>query len=216
MYHYFEDRDFLRHMRSESGAIMQELCHQLKEEHGIGANFCMVGSGAKNLVTQNAGNPIDLDYNLEILRCEDFSDGRALKEAVKKSFDKVLRRHGWFSAQDSTSVLTARKLVFYPGAPGFSIDVCITMRDADGQYHRLIHEKTGFTYYDQWIWNEMPHSARLREKADYIKRHGKWHLVREQYLDIKNRYLTRNDHDHPSFVCYVEAVSNVYNGRRHW
>jgi hypothetical protein len=28
--------------------------------------------------------------------------------------------------------------------------------------------------------------------------------------------LSENDHDHPSFVCYVEAVSNVYNSRNHW
>lgn len=216
MYHYYEDQDFLSRMRAEAGSIMQELCHQLKEEYDIGATFYLVGSGAKKLVTQNAGNPIDLDYNLEILRCEDVSNGKALKDAVKQSFDKVLCKHGWLSAQDSTSVLTARKRIDYFGAPSFSIDVCITMRDEDGNYHRLIHEKTGILCYDRWFWNEMPHSARLREKADYIKKQGKWHLVREQYLNIKNRYLTRNDHDHPSFVCYVEAVSNVYNGRRHW
>ena len=216
MYHYYEDQDFLSRMRAEAGSIMQELCHQLKEEHDIGATFCLVGSGAKKLVTQNASNPIDLDYNLEILRCEDLDDCRALKEAVGESFNKVLCKHGWLNAQDSTSVLTARKWIYYAGAPSFSIDVCITMRDENGNYHRLIHEKTGYLSYDRWFWNEMPHSARLREKADYIKKHGKWHLVREQYLNIKNRYLTRNDHDHPSFVCYVEAVSNVYNGRRHW
>lgn len=216
MYHYYEDQDFLSRMRAEAGSIMQELCHQLKEEYDIGATFYLVGSGAKKLVTQNAGNPIDLDYNLELLRCEDFDDCRALKEAVGKSFNKVLTRHRWHQAQDSTSVFKARRIYAMIGQPQFSIDVCITMRDRNDRYYRLIHEKTGILCYDRWFWNEMPHSARLREKADYIKKQGKWHLVREQYLNIKNRYLTRNDHDHPSFVCYVEAVSNVYNGRRHW
>ena len=216
MYHYFEDRAFLRSMRSEAGSIMQELCHQLRVEHDIGANSCLVGSGARNLVTQNADKPIDLDCNLEIRRCADFSDGKRLKDAVKDSFDRVLRKHGWLSAQDSTSVLTAKKGLYHLGSPRFSIDVCITMVDEDGHYHRLIHEKTGFLCSDRWYWNKLPHSARLPEKADYIRQHGKWHLVREQYLTIKNRYLTRNDHDHPSFVCYVEAVSNVYNGRMHW
>lgn len=216
MYHYYEDQGFLSRMRAEAGSIMQELCHQLKDDHDIGATFYLVGSGAKKLVTQNASNPIDLDYNLEILRCEDFDDCRALKEAVGKSFNKVLARHRWYQAQDHTSVFKARRIYAMIGQPQFSIDVCITMRDRNDRYYRLIHEKTGFTCYDRYFWNEAPHSARLREKADYIKKHGKWHLVREQYLNIKNRYLTRNDHDHPSFVCYVEAVSNVYNGRRHW
>ena len=30
----------------------------------------MVGSGARNLILQNENNPIDLDYNLEIIRNE--------------------------------------------------------------------------------------------------------------------------------------------------
>lgn len=30
------------------------------------------------------------------------------------------------------------------------------------------------------------------------------------------RYLTQNDHNHPSFICYIEAVNNVYNSRKHW
>ena len=88
--------------------------------------------------------------------------------------------------------------------------------DADGNYHRLIHEKTGFSYYDKYFWNQAPNSRRLKEKADYIKSKGKWALVREQYKRIKNKYLTSNDYNHSSFICYIEAVNNVYNSRKHW
>lgn len=55
-----------------------------------------------------------------------------------------------------------------------------------------------------------------RKKAKYIKKRGKWELVRTQYLKIKNRYLRQNDHDHPFFICYIEAVNNVYNARMNW
>lgn len=27
----------------------------------------------------------------------------------------------------------------------------------------------------------------------------------------KNNYLRGNDSNHPSFICYIEAVNNVYN-----
>ena len=57
---------------------------------------------------------------------------------------------------------------------------------------------------------------RLPILREYIKEKGKWQLVRSQYLDIKNRYLRQNDHDHPSFICYIEAVNNVYNARKNW
>ena len=217
MYHYYENKEFLRKMRAESGALMQELCHSLKEDFDIGATPFLVGSGARNLVTQNANHPVDLDYNLEILRCEDFDDCRYLKECVQNSFNKVLRAHGWSSCQDSTSSLTARNHRYaLPGPPPYSIDVCIVRKDAQGRYHRLIHQKTGISYLDTYYWNIAPQSRDLRKKAEHIKQCGKWELVREEYLRIKNLYLTRNDYDHPSFICFTEAVNNVYNNRKHW
>ena len=82
--------------------------------------------------------------------------------------------------------------------------------DEDGQTARLIHEKTGYVRCDRYYWNVAPHSAQIREKADFIKKSGQWADVREQYLRLKNMYLTRNDRSHPSFVCYIEAVNNVY------
>ena len=82
MYHYLDDKEFLSKMRRLSGEIMQLLCHYLKEDHDIGASFYLVGSGARNLILQNESNPVDLDYNLEIVRCEDFDDCRYLKECA--------------------------------------------------------------------------------------------------------------------------------------
>ena len=93
----------------------------------------------------------------------------------------------------------------------FRIDVCITVRDEDDVYHRLIHKKTGFVDYDEYYWSIAPNSKTINEKAKYIKSCGKWELVRKQYEKIKNKYLTSNDNNHPSFICYVEAVKNVYN-----
>ncbi len=201
MFDYVKDKEFLSRMRNLCGKIMQDLCHYLKEDHDIGSIFYLVGSGARNLIVQNASLPIDLDYNLEIVRCEDFEDCRFIKECVRKSFNKALHKHGWGDCDDSTSSLTTEKRHFIDGNPTeFSIDVCIVCRDTREHFHRLIHKKTGFTYRDEYYWNEAPHSARIQEKAKYIKKKGKWEFVRKQYLDIKNRYLRQNDHDHPSRI----------------
>ena len=79
MFDYVKDKEFLSHVRNLCGEIMQDFCHYLKEDYDIGAVFYLVGSGAKNLIVQNASLPIDLDYNLEIVRCEDFEDCRLSK-----------------------------------------------------------------------------------------------------------------------------------------
>lgn len=217
MYEYVDDKQFLSRMRSLCGDIMQDLCHTLKEEYDIGSSFSLVGSGARNLILQNSNQPIDLDYKLEITRIDDWENCRNIKECVRKAFNIVLREYGWSDCEDSTSSLTTEKCHFSNGNDTeFSIDVGIVRKDIDGNYYRLIHEKTGFSYYDRYFWNQTPHSRRLKEKADYIKSNGKWALVREQYKRIKNKYLTANDHNHSSFICYIEAVNNVYNSRANW
>lgn len=212
MYHYLDDKKFLHKMKTLAGDIMQDLCHILKEEYDIGANFYLVGSGAKNLVLQNEELPIDLDYNLEIKRCEDCDNCRYIKESVRKAFNKALNRYRWSDCEDSRSSLTTKKRYFPTGNPTeFSIDVCIVTTDSNDNLRRLIHEKTEWTFLDRYFWNQVPDSKNIRDKVAYIKSNGKWELVREQYKNIKNKYLRCGDHYHPSFICYIEAVNNVYN-----
>ena len=119
--------------------------------------------------------PIDLDYNLEIVRCEDFEDCGFLKECAKKSFNKALKKHGWGDCDDSTSSLTTKKVHFVEGnLTEFWMDVCIVCRDTEEHFFRPKHKKTGFIYLDEYYWNEAPHSAEIRKKAKYIKERGKW------------------------------------------
>ncbi len=103
MYEYVDDKQFLSRMRSLCGDIMQDLCHTLKEEYDIGSSFYLVGSGARNLILQNANQPIDLDYNLEITRIDDWYDCRNIKECVRKAFNIVLRKYKWNDCENSVS-----------------------------------------------------------------------------------------------------------------
>lgn len=247
MYEYVTDKKFIMRMRKSCGEIMQDLCHTLKQEYDIGAQFYLVGSGDEKLILQNASEPIDLDYNLEIVRCADFDDCRHIKECVRKAFNMVLRNYGLNDCRDFTPSLTTYKMYFQNRikyshyltfssalapvtaknsdlrcAMGtsyslyhlavtnniyFSMDVCIVSKDSKRNCYRLIHEKASDKYY----WNIAPNSKNLKMKSEFIKKNGNWNLVRNQYKNIKNHYLQQNDFDHPSFVCYIEAVNNVYN-----
>ena len=77
---------------------------------------------------------------------------------------------------------------------------------------RLIHNKNVYALgWDQYTWNEVPCSHQVKDKADELKEAGLWQEVRDRYLEKKDIYLSWQDHNHPSFAVYVEAVNEVYN-----
>lgn len=212
MYHYIQDKDFQKRLKSTCSNIVNQLVQSINRGSVMTVNACLVGSGAKNLVTQNANNSIDLDYNICILDTKsiNINNGRDIKEYIRKEFNSVLKANDWSDCQDSTSALTTEEKVFKQGnKTAFSIDLAITFENNLG-WHKLIHEKTGWAIYDRYYWNEIPDSRRLEEKVYAIKLNHLWDEVRSIYLEKKNLYLQRNDNTHPSFIIYIESVNQVY------
>lgn len=213
MYHYIQDKEFLKRLRGACGDIVNQLVQSINNDSVMTVKACLVGSGAKNLITQNENEAIDLDYNLCIVSAKSISilDCRGIKEYVRKQFDRVLNANGWGNCHDSTSVFTTEKRVFKKGnQTAFKIDLAITCK-YHNNWQRLIHQKTGIVILDRYYWNEVQDSGRLEEKVRALKSENLWGEVRDTYLKKKNFYLRRNDYNHPSFIVYVEAVNQVYN-----
>ena len=194
--------------RSDCSDVLKETCELLKEK-GISAQFSLVGSGAKNMITRNGDGPYDLDYNLLVMKAEEryWNNLRLLKETVRNALNRAERREFFSDAQDSTSCLTA--LLHFKDTPNveFKFDVAIIAKNRNGNHMRLIHNKP----WNQYTWNEVPNSHQVEDKADELKKAGVWQKVRDRYLEKKEMYLSRQYHDHPSFVVYVEAVNEVYS-----
>ena len=207
MYEYVTDAEVAEY-RSYCAEILTELRDNLFE-YGINTQFVLVGSGARNMVMRNGKGPYDLDYNLNIIDMSDYywKNLKALKDVVRQELNKIVGGI-WFSdCKDSTSVLTAN--IIDDNNVEFSFDVAIISKNKNGNYQRLIHNK--ICYPDRFDWNEVPNSKNVGARAKYIKAKKKWADVRETYKKLKNMYLRRGDHFHPSYICYVEAVNTVYN-----
>lgn len=214
MYHYIEDKAYLKRAQTYCSELLTDLVQELLDKN-ISTQFFLVGSGARNMVSQNENEPIDFDYNLYVQKCNDINNCQSIKETIRKTFNKVLKAHNLYDCDDSTSSLTT-KSIYFKDRPKiqFSIDLCIVAQNEKGAWFRIIHEKTGYTSNDRYFWNEAPNSKNIKAKAYDIKDAGKWQLVRDEYLELKNTYLQKNDYTHPSFICYIEAVNNIYNHLR--
>ena len=124
MYEYVEDKQFLKRAQNCCSDIMKQLEESLRKQ-GMNTQFFLVGSGARNMITQNGDGNIDFDYNLNILSCDDWK-ARSIKELIRKTFNKVMRENNLSDVEDSTSSLTS-KLIYFNDDPNieFKIDVCI-------------------------------------------------------------------------------------------
>ena len=184
------------------------------KEKGISAQFTLVGSGARNMVTRNGDGSFDLDYNLEITKASEeyWNDLRHLKDTIRILLDKAEKLNCFSESQDSTSCLTA--LLHFKDDPTvkFKFDVAIVSRNSKGKLCRLIHNKNAWGYgKDQYVWNEFPDSHDIAQKTRRLNAEGLWLTVRDRYIDRKNMYLSRWwDKDHPSFIAYIETVNEIY------
>lgn len=203
MFEYVTDKKLLKSTYSQSSNVVNQLSQRLRNA-GLDTQMNLVGSGLRKMVARNGKGPFDYDFNLLIKNAESFA-GRELKECVRENYNEILGRNDWKDCSDSTSVLTARP----NNKSCFSVDLCIVKRDAYGKLYRLIHDKTGIVNLDQYYWNIMPDSGNLAEKEESLKREH-WLEVRNVYLEKKNMYLKRQDPYHKSFICYIEAVNEVY------
>lgn len=111
MYHYLSDPTFKNALKKEGSKLSQELCHQLKIDYDTGSRAQLIGSAKRNMITQNENEPVDLDYNLIIVKTP-IKDGKELKNAIMKSFNKVLKRNGYDDCQDSTSAISTKYYSF--------------------------------------------------------------------------------------------------------
>lgn len=127
-----------------------------------------------------------------------------------KSYDSNFYNKDGSKSNDLISLFFHAHFNDYPEIQ-FIMDVCIIAKDDDGNLYRLIHKKTGFVDSDNYFWNQVPDSSEVSQKATALKDNNLWEEVRDCYLDKKNLYLSRNDHDHPSFIYYIEAVNEVYS-----
>lgn len=193
--------------RSDCSRILKKTCELLKAK-GISAQFSLVGSGARNMITRDGDGPYDLDYNLLVMKADDeYRAPRLLKDTIRSTLNKAVGGKFFSDAQDSTSCLTALLHFGKTLNIKFSFDVAIIKKNPNGNYMRLVHNKP----WNQYTWNEVPRSHQVKDRADELKEAGLWQEVRDRYLEKKNMYLSRQYHDHPSFVVYVEAVNEVYN-----
>ncbi len=188
--------------------LLDKLSHNIRK-YEIASQVILIGSGAYGIVTQNGDEPYDLDYNLFVQKMpkELYKNPKRLKEIVIIELNKIVEGSEFTFARNRRSCISS--LVKFKDGSGkrFSFDLTIVVDNTNGGFSRLIYRKEDNSY----IWNEAPHTDKIKRKMSMINKQGGNKEFREEYLKLKNLYLTRNDYNHSSFDVFVEAVNHIYN-----
>lgn len=208
----FVPKSVYKHFFNRCYNLLIPLKEELKKI-GINAILYPIGSGERHLVTRLVINdefqPFDLDFNLEINLLtlpKKYRNLKELKNIIIVNLNKITENRDFFSnSQDSTSVISVPLHFKNSKKIKFSFDLAIVSRNTYGNLQRLIHDKKN----ENFIWTPAKNSKDFKKKAEKLKTPQLWNQVRKHYLNLKNQFI--NDCHHPSFVCYIMAINEVYN-----
>lgn len=204
MYKYVTNKHELDELKKACETIIKNVQTSWLKDY-FTFQFNLIGSGSNNLITQNGDDgEYDLDYNFILQKDKQglINDPKKIKELFILSFNKANPNLGFKPAENSTSVITSK--LIYGNRFRFSFDVAILCEGNDGNYLKIVQNKSNNQYY----WNEVPHSRNYQTTIKLIKKKGKWNELRIRYLELKNLFLSRGE-DIASFSILIQALNEI-------
>lgn len=203
--------DFVYVTKASAKPIKNELIQIIHEVQDIVRpyftfQFKLVGSSCRNMITcdlkSNTG--FDFDFDLEINNNEENYSPVKIRHIIKNAIDQVTPKYGYNCCEDSTRVLTIKKVNTVTSHIFHSCDFAIIRIREDGA-HQYIRFNKKNNYY---TWEYQGRGFKnLENKITWLKRNGYWGELQDYYLDKKNR---NNNPDKHSRSIFAESINEMY------
>lgn len=208
MYNYeYVDRSEYMPEKLKIVSLLQDVQRDLRGT--LSVQFKFVGSASRNMVTRDKKSNIGYDFDVNLwVKDVDRYNPKYLRQNLKKSIDKFVKKYGYSEAEDSTSVLTIKVKDKKKSAIKHSCDFAIVKRSGDEDdellYCYIKHDKKNGSY----VWEERSQEYyKMKGKIKCLQKEGLWNDVRKQYIINKNK----NVNHHKSRSIFAYTISEVYN-----
>lgn len=193
-----------RPVRDELYKIIHEVQDIVRDDFTF--QFKLVGSSSRNMITCDKKSNIgfDFDFDFEINDEEENYSPEEIRHLIKDALDHVAPRYGYKCCEDSTRVLTIKKVNTYTSRILHSCDFALVYNCGNGkqQYIRF-NKKTG-----NYTWEYQGKGFKnLDQKIKWLKSNGCWTKLQNYYLDKKN---CNNNPDKHSRSIFAESVNEMY------
>lgn len=196
-------------IRDELIQIIHEVQSIVKEEY-FTFQPRPVGSSSRNMITYDRKSNIgfDFDFDLAINDDDENYTPAQIRHIMKNAIDQVAPRYGYNHCEDSTRVLTIRKVNTFTCQILHSCDFALVYNCRDGrqQYIRFNKKNNNYT------WEYQGKSFKnLESKILWLKSNGYWGELQDYYLVKKN--LNNNPNKHSRSI-FAESINEMYQKMR--
>lgn len=206
--------DFVYVTRAEAKPVRDELYEIIHEVQDIVREdftfqFRPVGSASPdiNLITRDLKSNIgfDFDFNLEINDDDENYSPEEIRNIMRNAIDRVAPKYGYKHCEDSTRVLTIKKVNTLTSWILHSCDFALVYNCGDGRQQYIRFNKKNGNY----TWEYQGKGFKnLNNKIAWLKQHdGYWSELQDYYIDKKN--INDNPDKHSRSIL-AESVNEMY------
>lgn len=168
-----------------------------------------VGSSSRNMITYDRSSNIgfDFDFDLVINNYNKYNPAK-IRHIIKNAMNQVVSKYGYKYCEDSTSVLTIKKIDTRNSKILYSCDFALVqISNGRPQYIRFNKKNNNYTWEFQGS-----DFKNLDKKIAWLKHNKHWTELRKYYICKKNR---DNDPDKHSRSILAESVNEMYQKKRY-
>ena len=202
--------DFRYVTKNDAKLIKEELYQILYEVQDLVRDnftfsFRPIGSSSRNMITHDTKSNIgfDFDINLEINDDNGDFEPKEIRTIMRNAINRVAPYYGYKSCEDSTRVLTIKKVSPPTSRIIHSCDFAIVHNCTDGRQQYIRFNKDN----DYYSWEYQGKGfADLDKKIDWLKKNGLWTALKEYYIEKKN--LNENPDKHSRSI-FAESINEM-------
>lgn len=148
-------------------------------------SFTPIGSSSRNMITCDAKSNIgfDFDINIEVNDDNEDFEPKEIRTIIRTAIDRVAPRYGYKNCEDSTRVLTIKKVDTSHSRIIHSCDFAIVYNCSDGRQQYIRFNKDNNYYF--WEYQGKGFVG-LEKKMDWLKRENLWGELQDYYIYKKN------------------------------
>lgn len=203
--------DFRYVSRKEAQPIKDELYQILYEVQNLVRDkftfsFKPIGSSSRNMITCDAKSNIgfDFDINIEVNDDDENFEPKEIRTTIRNAIDRVAPHYGYKYCEDSTRVLTIKKVNTFTSRIIHSCDFAIVYNCTDGRQQYIRFNKDN-NYYS-WGYQGKGF-VDLDNKIGWLKEKKElWKKLKDYYIEKKN--LNKNPDKHSRSI-FAESINEM-------